>query len=369
MDTVSDAPLSAGDSRKQRAKESFRGLETILMPSFTPDLKSLDEEGIRHDVRMSRKHGFFSVFVAPVGLTPDEQLQMIKVAVDEAGDDLLVSFIAECANDEESMRLMRRAADAGASHVLVHPSFDWRPTDEQELYDWYRRTIECSPLDAVLWATGGFNFRHFAPGNVPINVIDRLSDLDQVVAIKLMTTLDEAIVFELCERVHDRIMIGCVNLRMFPLLSKHYGARWSGAWTAEALQSPDKPYVTDYVRQLNAGDYPAALATYRRIEPAYQALYEMMAPVLPMGVHPFTQLKYYQWFVGGNGGLLRPPENLVERGFKLTPEQREKIATAYGQIGIEMVGLFESFIVGRSLYASGVEVGMFDAAARDIVVP
>lgn len=33
------------------AKEHLRGVENTLLPSFTPDLAALDEEGIRHDVR------------------------------------------------------------------------------------------------------------------------------------------------------------------------------------------------------------------------------------------------------------------------------------------------------------------------------
>lgn len=353
--------------RKARAKAAFRGIETILMPSFTPDLSALDEEGIRHDVRMSRRHGFFSVFVAPVGLTAAEQLRMIEIAVDEAGGDLLVSLIAEVEGDEARMDLLRRAADAGAGHALIHPPFGWRPADERELYDWYRKMIDCAPLDAVLWATDGANFRHFAAANVPVNVIDRLADLDRVVAVKLMSTLDEAITFELCERVADRMLIGCVNLRLFPLLAKSYGAQWSGAWTAEALQSPDKPYVTDYVHRLAAGDYQAALATYRRIMPAYQALFALMAPVLPKGVHPFTQLKFYQWFVGGNGGLMRPPHDPVERAFPLTRAQREQVAAAYAAIGIEGGGPLESFIVGRAQHGRGVLPAAFDGRAAAMV--
>ncbi|MFN3388283.1 MAG: dihydrodipicolinate synthase family protein [Allosphingosinicella sp.] len=354
--------------RKARAKAAFRGIETILMPSFTPDLSALDEEGIRHDVRMSKRHGFFSVFVAPVGLTADEQLRMIEIAVDEAGGELLVSLIPEVPGDEAKIDLLRRAADAGAAHALIHPPFDWRPADEQALYEWYRKMIDAAPLDAVLWATDGANFRHFAAANVPVTVIDRLADLDRVVAIKLMTTLDETIVFDLCERVADRMLIGCVNLRLFPLLAKHYGAQWSGAWTAEALQSPDAPCVTDYVRQLAGGDFDAALATYRRIMPAYQALFALMAPVLPKGVHPFTQLKYYQWYVGGNGGLMRPPHDPNERAFPLTPAQREQVAAAYAAIGIEGGGPLESFIVGRALHESGTTPAHFAPAARSMIV-
>ena len=41
----------------------MKGLENIIIPSFTPDLSELDEEGIRWDVRQSIKHGFFSTLL------------------------------------------------------------------------------------------------------------------------------------------------------------------------------------------------------------------------------------------------------------------------------------------------------------------
>lgn len=369
MDAVATAGSSVQPGKTAWAKEHFKGLETILLPSFTPDLKELDEAGIRHDVRLSKRHGFFSVFLAGVGLSADELVRMIEIVADEAAGEVQVAFPAGFEDFGDDEQLIRRANDAGATHMLVHPPFDWKPADEAELEAWYRKMIGAADLGAVLWATDGWNFRHFAPGNIPIGVIDRLADMDQVQAIKPMTTLDEAILFDMCERIHDRMAVGCVNLRMFPIMSKYYGATWSGAWTAEALQSPEKPFIADYVRQLNAGDYDAALQTYYKLMPAYASLYAMMAPLLPKGVHPFTQLKYYQWFVGGNGGLMRTPHHPLEREFTLTAEQRESIAQAYATLGIEKAGPDESFVTGRALYEDGTRATDFAADAREMYVP
>jgi hypothetical protein len=36
---------------KDWAKENLKGLEAVIFPSFTPDLKELDEEGIRYDAQ------------------------------------------------------------------------------------------------------------------------------------------------------------------------------------------------------------------------------------------------------------------------------------------------------------------------------
>ena len=122
---------------------------------------------------------------------------------------------------------------------------------------------------------------------------------------------------------------------MMPMLVKNCGVRWSGAWTIEALQSPEKPYVVEYLDLLLQGQYSQAMQTHWHIKSAYQALFELMAPALPRGVHPFTPLKYYQWSVGGNGGLLRAPVNPVELEFPLTAADRAKITSVYRAIGIE----------------------------------
>lgn len=345
---------SAGSARSW-AKQHFKGLETILMPSFTPDLKGLDEDGIRHDVRMSKKHGFFSVFCVPVGLTEVEAVRMIQIAADEASGELQVGFEVIALDVKDSVPLIRRAAEAGATHILAHPSHDFKPRDEADLLDHYNTIIDASDLKVALWATDGNQFRHLYPANnVPLPVFNRLADNEKVVAVKLMTTLDEATVFEICETLKDRLLIGCVNLRFFPMLAKYYHAQWSGAWTGEALQSPEKPYIKNYIDAMNAGDFPKALKIFRQIGPAYGELFKLMAPVLPFGVHPFHQLKYYQWFVGGNGGLMRLPHDPMERKFPVSQEQRDHIAEAFGTLGIDKVGPDESFIVGRSQYANGI---------------
>jgi 4-hydroxy-tetrahydrodipicolinate synthase len=142
---------------------------------------------------------------------------------------------------------------------------------------------------------------------------------------------------------------------LLPFLAKHYGNQWSGAWTIEALQTPDHQLVNDYLNKLLAGDQEGAMAAFWRIKPAYDALFGLMAPMLPMGVHPFTQLKYYQWCTGGNGGLLRQPLDPNEAKFPLNASERKHIRDSYGLIGITPTSdPDECFVVGRAAYANGV---------------
>jgi hypothetical protein len=53
--------MTKTSSLKTWARDHMIGVENTTFPSFTRDLSALDEAGIRHDVRMAKKHGFFWV--------------------------------------------------------------------------------------------------------------------------------------------------------------------------------------------------------------------------------------------------------------------------------------------------------------------
>ena len=340
--------------RRQRARALFRGFENSLRPSFSPDFNDLDEAGIRHDVRQSIAHGVFSVFCAPGELSLEETEQFFGIVASEAKGKVAVSTIAIGQDAAAQLRLLRLAEQAGFTHILVHPYPTFRANSEDDLYRYYRTLIDATGLDVVLWATNGVQMQNLHPSNVVVPVLDRLADIDNVVALKLMMTLESAVTFACLERLGSRLLVNCVDLSMMPLLVARYGVQWSGAWTIEALQSVDKPYVVRYLDLLARGDYDEALELYWNIKPAYDVLTRLMAPLLPKGVHPSVHLKYYQWCVGGNGGMPRTPRDPAERAYPLTAAQRQSIQAAYRVIGIEPVGPEASFVVGRSNYARGV---------------
>jgi hypothetical protein len=58
--------------KKEWAHEHLRGLGGLILPSFTPDFKSLDEEAVRLDVRHSIRQGFTSCTVSPNGANAEQ---------------------------------------------------------------------------------------------------------------------------------------------------------------------------------------------------------------------------------------------------------------------------------------------------------
>lgn len=339
---------------KAWAKDHIRGFENILMPSFSPDLRRIDEQGIRLDVRRSIEHGFFSVFAVPLNLSREERREFFRICVDEARGRIKVGTPLIAPDDASRREYLDDCAAMGLSHVLAHPWHSWRPETADELYGFYRDVSDGTDLAVELWATDGWQFRHLHPSNVVVDVYDRVADLPNVVAVKLMTTLELPTVYEICERLSDRLLVAGVHLGIAPLLVKHYGMQWSGAWTVEALQSPEQRYVVDYLNLLLKGQEREAMRIYWRIKPAYDALYALMAPMLPKGVHPFTHLKYYQWCMGGNGGLLREAEDPNEREFPLRPDERAHVRRAYESIGLKASADSDDvFVVGRAAWAAG----------------
>ena len=67
------------------ARAQMRGVCNVIIPSYTQDLKGLNEAGIRHDVRKNIEHKFWgALLVSEAGTTADEYRRFMEIAVDEA---------------------------------------------------------------------------------------------------------------------------------------------------------------------------------------------------------------------------------------------------------------------------------------------
>jgi 4-hydroxy-tetrahydrodipicolinate synthase len=80
----------------------------------------LDEEGIRHDVRQSIAHGFFSMMCATeTGLSLAEAKRFVEIAADEAQGEILVTTSLILDSFEQNMELMLHAEEVGLDGVLL----------------------------------------------------------------------------------------------------------------------------------------------------------------------------------------------------------------------------------------------------------
>src|SRR5947209_12462859 len=70
---------------KEWARAHMRGVCNVIMPTFTSDLKRLNEAAIRFDVRRDIELGFWgALLVSECGTTMAEYKRFFEIAADEA---------------------------------------------------------------------------------------------------------------------------------------------------------------------------------------------------------------------------------------------------------------------------------------------
>ena len=109
---------------KDWARQNWHGLCNVIIPSYSSDLKRLNETGIRHDVRRNIELGFWgALLVSEAATTDDEYIEFMEIAVDEAKGKHNFLFhgcfdtaedVVRLAKDAERHRPRRRAARPSA---------------------------------------------------------------------------------------------------------------------------------------------------------------------------------------------------------------------------------------------------------------
>ncbi len=327
-------------------------MENFVLPSFTPDLRALDEEGIRNDVRHAIRQGFGSTTPTGLGLTRDERKRLLEIVADEARGKILVGGTMGGATLAEKIEAFKHAEQIGVAQTLF--SLDPSLSTEDALYDSARKQIESTTLGIVLYAQPHAAFLRLDPSGIPINVFDRLANLPNVIAVKLTQVINPAAAYQVAERVSDRLLIGAVDMDTVPLLAKTYHLQWSGEWAVDAVQSPEKRYAVEFLDLVSQRRMNEAMTVYWAMQPAHQAFFELQAPTLRVGGHPWAHIKYYQWATGGNGGVLRDLKQRPDQVPTLDARGRQAIKATLRSVGITPVDLpDEAFMVGNAAFAKG----------------
>ncbi len=338
--------------RKKWSRQNFRGMESFIMPSFMPGLDEIDEEGIRNDVRHGIRQGFGALLSTPLGLSPAESRRLLEIVADEASGKVIVGGTSDVLMVNQSVAALKHADSLGVSETLL--SFDPKLQTEDEIYNTMKSKIASTNLGIVLYGAPNKAFRKFHPNGLPMNALNRLADLPNVIAVKLTQEINFVTAYQVAEMVSDRVMVGAVNLEIVPLFANKYPVQWSGEWAVDAVQSPEKRYAVQFMDSVAKGRLGDAAKTYWAMQPALDAFFKLQGPSIAAGGHPWVHIKYYKWLTGGNGGILRE--------FKLPPDQvpildaqaRQTCRDAFQSVGIKCVDLpEEAFVVGNAAYARG----------------
>ena len=342
-----------GESRKAWSKTNLRGGESFVMPSMQADLKQLDEAGIRRDVRHAIAQGFCSIMPLPLGIDADTDRRFQTIVADEARGKILTVGVIRPGKPQEMADKVRLMEKQGISHALMY--FDPSLSSQDAIYARMRDVVANTSLGIVLYASPNPAVARLDPTGLPMEAFDRLADLDNVIGIKFTQELRPATAFTVAERLGDRLLLAVVDLEVMLLLSLKYSMQWTGQWAIDSLQSPQQPWVGEFLELLRVGKNKEASELYWRYEAIASGFYALQAPSLSIGGHPWIHIKYMKWLTGGNGGLLPDLHATAESIPHLDAAGRAQCRELFSRVRIDTVDLpDEAFIVGNAAYERGV---------------
>jgi len=315
------------------ARERLRGVVNVIIPSFTNDLRGINETAVRHDVQKQLEYGFDgALLVSEVAITPTEYREFCEIARDEAKGRQLFFHHSSWSDLAQAIEALEIAQDTGAECVLLSYPPNFYPESEQDIYDYTKAICDATDLGVMLFPMflWGFSPR-IHPSDIPVSLIRRLlDDCPNIVAIKAEGGFPSIMgVIECHRQFKDEVVISCPIEGEFIPLAQVIPIQL----TATSDHEYFGPMIPRAFRHLEAGEYDEATEIYWQLHPARKVRQALM-PQLHGGAFINRQAwKFQAWLQGYNGGPLRQPTqrihdtqmNLLRQGLiasGLTPTQQ-----------------------------------------------
>ncbi|GAA0984149.1 hypothetical protein GCM10009555_057330 [Acrocarpospora macrocephala] len=299
------------DEAREWGRQQLVGVVNCTIPSFTADLRNINEKAIRHDTRLAIEHGFVGTLgVSEVAISISEYHDFLRIIKDEAGDRLIVVHHASFGNLEQNIEALQGAEDAGAELVLLSYPPNFYPETEQEIFDYTKAVCDATNLAVMLFPMylWGFGSR-IHPSDIPVALIRRLLDAcPNIAAIKAEGGFPGVqSVIECHRHFGDEVVISMpIEGDLIPL-SQIMPIQLSATSNHE-FYGPTIPHVFDLLR---AGKYDDAAKIYWQLHPARQVA-RALSPTIHGGYFINRQAwKFQGWLQGYNGGPLRQPTQRI----------------------------------------------------------
>jgi dihydrodipicolinate synthase/N-acetylneuraminate lyase len=325
---------------KDRARAEWAGLTNVTLPSFSEDFSSLNEAGIRHDVRLAAEHGYWGTLVASEsGTTTDEYCRFLEVAAEAAPDAFKLVAHLSFSTVEESLRAAEVAEAVGAEAALLSYPPSFRPRSWEDIVEHTRYVAERTDLALILFGVTTWGFKPLHPSGFPVDALAAMAKFETAAAIKyegggagLFTAFDE--VFHRCS--DDVLVFNPMEFHV-PMQVRNYGARWFGTSGYEALG--DRP--PRFLAAATAGDFDRCMEIFWSCQPAREAKGAFHASFNGAGLIHRVGWKYLGWLQGYNGGLLRMPQ------MRLNPGQMKALRAGVVAAGFDVPSDDAEFYAGR----------------------
>jgi len=314
---------------RQWAREYMRGCANVIIPTFTGDLKRLNEQAIRHDVRKVIEYGFTgTLLVSEVIISVAEYTQFVAWARDEAGGRLQLIHQAGFGTLAENIEAARAAEKAGADLMLMGYPGNFYPATSKDIYDYTRALCDATRLGVILFAVPHWGFERIHPAGMDPELIRQLvAEVNNIVCIKAEGGMPTVGGFIQCWKRHaDEVLVTIpIEAEMIPLAAL-LPIQWAGTSNYELYRDR----IPQLFRQMTSGAFEEAMAGWWKLHPI------RMAHMAIQGTHmPGTKLihrtywKYQGWLNGFNGGPLRQPTQ------KLTDAHMRQLRAALKTGGLE----------------------------------
>ncbi len=297
------------------ARQHLVGCSAVTIPSYSADLKRLNERGIRHDIELAIRFGFrYTLLCSEVAITPEENAQFTAWARDSAGSRLGLFFHAAFGTLAENIQAVKLAEKAGADVVLLsYPPQFW-PTTEREIYDYTRAFCDATDLAVMLFPIPLWGFERVHPAGMSVALVRRLlQDCPNIAAIKAEQGFPlPAGICEMYHHFRDQVVISCPiegdAIPLMSLMKLQFSGTSNTAWMSD--------YYPRAFELASSGRWEEAMALYWSVNPARNANgAAAQAYAGGTGVLNRTMWKYQDWLAGFNGGPLRAPAMRVPDRF------------------------------------------------------
>lgn len=302
---------------REWARVHMQGCANATIPSFSNDLETLNEDGVRHDIRRAIELGFEgTLLVSEVNVMLDEYERFTRWAAEEAAGRLHLIFHASFDTLKENIRAAKLAANAGADYALLSYPANFYPASMQEIYDYTKAFCDNTDLGVMLFSVPLWNFSRLHPADIdPEMIVRMVREIPNVIAVKAEgATPTIGGLIEVHRRLKDEVVISCpLEKDVIPLLSV-MKFQYSGTSSFEYYG----PTVPRMFRLAKEGKMDDAMKLWWQIHPARQA--NQATNVYTSHTLFINRMlwKYKGWLQGMNGGpLRRPTMKLSEREMTL----------------------------------------------------
>jgi dihydrodipicolinate synthase/N-acetylneuraminate lyase len=210
----------------EQLKKDLEGLYITIPTLFHDDPQlSINEAGMRQHVRFLRENGICrenAVLLAGGAagdfstLTFEERVRVASIVKDEAGD-IPVAMGAQTTSTLEVQRIAEQAERVGASFIQISCPFYFNHT-EDDFFEHVLAASQASNVGLIIYNT------FWTSAEVSFGMVERLSEIPQVVGLKWATKRSVAMEFEDVVQTFSQKLTVIDNDLLFPI-SHMLGAR------------------------------------------------------------------------------------------------------------------------------------------------